>query len=75
MPFISSVCAGSRVERADVGAVVDRRKECGHGLAGVLEQIAAMQFERTLIHPHQRGFDALGHRCRRLRRRRSDRRG
>ena len=30
----------------------------GHGVAGVLEQIAALGIERALIHPHQRGLEA-----------------
>ena len=33
-------------ERADVGAMLDGGNERGHGVAGVLEQVAPIQFER-----------------------------
>ena len=34
------------------------RNECRNSLAGVLEQVAPIEFERPLIHPHQRGLAA-----------------
>ena len=60
MSFIAKVCAGSCAERADVGAMLNCRDECRNGMAGVLEQIAAIELQWTLIHPHQRGGGGLG---------------
>ena len=54
------------IQRAQVGAVTDGGNEHRHRLAGVLQQIAAMQLKRPLIHPHQRGLRALRNRRRSL---------
>ena len=55
------------IECAKVGAVLDRSYEHRNRLARVLQQIAAIQFQRPLVHPHQRGLNIFCYCRRRLR--------
>ena len=75
MSFIRERLRGFMHERADVGAMLDGGNECGHGMAGVLEQVAPMRFERPLVHPHDAAVAFFATRGGSRRRPRSGRRG
>ena len=59
-------CGGPAFERLHIETVLDGGNLRLDGPAGMLQQVAASEVERLLIHPHQRGGEALGRDGRRL---------
>ena len=63
MSFIASVSAGSCARVLNIGAIVERRDHCGNSLARVLEQIAPVLLEGSLVHPDKSCLAAARESC------------